>query len=154
MKTSLRPGGSTGPSSIRSRTKTCVLGCSLLLSALLLAECSSGSSPKTFSTVSLKPGTIVPFDLSHNARSDVHVSSCRMSKGTWQADGTVKNPSSGTLGFQIVVDFVTSKGDTVLSTTEVIVSNVSGDSSVDWSATGAKGKNGVACLVRQAETTT
>jgi len=129
-----------------------LLGFPVLLIALLLAGCSS-TPHKAFSAVNLTPGKPVPLDLAHNARSDLQVKSCQRTSSGWQLDGTVKNPSSATTSFQIVVDFVTSKGDTVLATTEVNVTGVSAGSSVDWTATGAPGKTGVSCLVRQAQTT-
>ncbi len=101
----------------------------------------------------LKPGTLVPFDLAHNARADVHTAVCRIASGSWLLKGTVTNPGTKATGFQIVVDFVSAKGDTVISTSEVNVPNVAPKASANWSATGAHGKPDVACLVRQAQTT-
>lgn len=101
----------------------------------------------------LKPGTLVPFDLAHNARADVHVDSCKIASGSWLLEGTVTNPGTKATGYQIVVDFVTAKGDTVISTTEIEIPSVAPKASANWSTTGARGKADVACLVRQAQTT-
>jgi hypothetical protein len=100
----------------------------------------------------LTPGSVVPFDLAHNARSDVHAGSCRMAAGKWIFSGTVTNPANTAASFQIVVDFVTARGDTVLSTTEVDISTIKPGRSANWSAAGAKGKTDVTCVLRQAQT--
>ena len=100
----------------------------------------------------LKPGAIVQFDLAHNARADVHAEACRIASGSWLLNGTVTNPGTNATGFQIVVDFVNAKGDTVISTTEIEIPSVAPKASASWSATGAHGKPDVACLVRQAQT--
>jgi hypothetical protein len=76
-----------------------------------------------------------------------------MASGEWTLTGTVTNSLTTTTSFQIVVDFVSAKGDTVLSTTEVNVSGVRAGGSAAWSASGAKGKSDVACDLRQAQTT-
>ncbi len=101
----------------------------------------------------LKPGTLVPFDLAHNARADVHADTCKVASGSWLLKGTVTNPGTNATGYQIVVDFVSAKGDTVISTTEIDIPTVAPKASASWSATGARGKTDVACLVRQAQTT-
>jgi hypothetical protein len=76
-----------------------------------------------------------------------------MSSGQWIFTGTVTNKSATTTSFQLVIDFVTAKGETVLSTTEVDVTGVRSGASAAWSASGAKGKTGVLCYLRQAQTT-
>jgi hypothetical protein len=100
----------------------------------------------------LKPGTQVSFDLAHNARIDVHTESCREDSGAWVLKGTVTNPGTAATGFQIIVDFVT-KGDTVLATTEVNITYVAPKATANWSATGARGKSGINCILRLAQTT-
>jgi hypothetical protein len=126
--------------------------CSLML-AVLVSGCSSNSTPKSDTEVStvLKPGTPVHLDLAHNARGDLHAETCKEASGAWVMRGTVTNPGTAATGFQIVVDFVT-KGDTVLSTTEVNISYVAPKGTTSWSATGARGKSDVKCIVRLAQT--
>jgi hypothetical protein len=131
-----------------------IAGFSVGLCALLVAGCSSApSTPKGFTAVTLKPGVLVPFKLANNARADVHAGTCKKVSGTWEMTGIMRNPSSATKSFQIVVDFVTVKGDTVISTAEVNIAHLARSSSVDWTATGAKGKSDIACVIRQAQKT-
>ena len=92
-------------------------------------------------------------DLAHNARADLVVAPCTQSGGQWVLRGTVSNRASTAKSFQIVVDFVTNPGSTVLSSTVVNVSSVPPGSASHWSATGARGKTAVACIIRQAQTT-
>ncbi len=127
-----------------------VAGCSMLL-----VGCSSASSgaPPSTRTSDIAPGETVPFDLAHNARSDVKQTSCARQSGQWAVHGTVTNPAPTSKSFQIVVDFVTRPGSTVLSSAIVNVSKVKSHATAHWSATGARGKSGVACVVRQAQTT-
>lgn len=101
----------------------------------------------------LKPGAIVQFDRAHNARGDVHTEACRVASGSWLLNGTVMNPGTTATGFQIVVDFVKAKGDTVISTTEIDIPSVAPKKSASWSTTGAHGEPDVACYVRQVQTT-
>ena len=130
-----------------------VVACWSLVLATLISGCSSSSRSSSERTMVLKPGTIVQFDLAHNARSDVHAEACRNASGSWLLNGTVTNPGTNATGFQIIVDFVKAKGDTVISTIEVEIPSVAPKASASWSATGAHGKLDVACLVRQAQTT-
>ncbi len=129
------------------------VACWSFVLAMLVSSCSSSPTSAPEGTTVLKPGALVPFDLAHNARADVHASACHIASGSWLLQGTVRNPGTTATGFQIVVDFVSAKGDTVISTTEIDVPTVAPKASADWSATGAKGKPDVACLVRQAQTT-
>lgn len=128
------------------------------LFSLALAACSGSSSPTSTSgppsrSTVLKPGQTVAFSLARNARTDVQAVSCEEQAGAWEMTGTVKNKSATTTSFQIVVDFVTRQGDTVLSTSLVTVPGVASGATTDWSATGARGKSGVACIIRQSQTT-
>jgi hypothetical protein len=66
-------------------------------------------------------------------------------------DGTVKNPSSAAKRFQIVVDFVSRAGSTVLATTILNVPPVAPGATASWAATGAKGKANVNCIIRLAQ---
>ncbi len=76
---------------------------------------------------------------------------CRQTAGGWVLDGTVKNPASVDRKFQIVVDFVSRSGSTVLATTVVNVPAVAPGASASWAVTGAKGKPDVNCVVREAQ---
>lgn len=88
---------------------------------------------------------------SENARTDVITDACRPdgSKG-WLLSGTAINPSTSLRGYSIVVDFVSSKGDTVLDTKIVRVQAVAPKASAQWSAIGATGAGHVTCVIRQA----
>lgn len=121
-----------------------------VLAALLLTSCSSTPKPRT---VAITPGSIVSYSAGHNARSDLTVNMCTQVGGSWVLTGSVKNPMKTATGFRIVVDFVSTPGSTVLGSSEVTVASVNPGATVDWSATGARGKSNVGCIVRQAETT-
>lgn len=126
--------------------------------SVLLTSCSSSSTPSTTTsphhtgTSVVSPGVTVPFDLDHNARADLRLQPCAEVSGQWVLVGTVINSSSTSKSFQMVVDFVTQPGNTVLSTTVVEVANVAPHATAHWSAKGAPEKSDVACIVRQAQT--
>lgn len=122
-----------------------IVGC-----GLLLVSCSSGP---VASTKSVTPGSVVPFHRAQNARSDVKAGACVHASGAWTLSGSVKNPTTAATGFQIVVDFVTKPGSTVLGTSEVNVANVAPGATASWTATGAQGKSDIGCIVRLAQTT-
>jgi len=63
----------------------------------------------------------------------------------------VENSATKAKTFQIVVDFVTEPGSTVLSSTVVNLPGVGPKATTPWSATGARGQSHVACVVRQAQ---
>jgi hypothetical protein len=147
MKYTLRSHGTT-----RVVRRALIAACSSLVFAAIASGCSSSSPSSSVQTTVLKPGAIVKFDLAHNARTDVTTKGCEMTGGSWVLKGTVTNPGPNANGFQIVVDFVTSKGYTVVSTTEIEIPTVGPKASTQWSAAGAKGKSGITCLVRQAQT--
>jgi hypothetical protein len=143
-------------SSLRSVALAMVAGCSVFLMA-----CSSSSSSSSTTTAPrehtgtsvIAPGGTVPFNLSHNARADLVVAPCTQEAGHWVLQGTVTNRAKTTKSFQIVVDFVTKPGSTVLSSSVVNVSGVAPGATTHWSATGAPGHTDVACIIRQAQTT-
>ncbi len=125
-----------------------MIGC-----GLVLVGCSSSPAKAAKKDVQVTPGATVPFSLSHNARSAVKTVSCAEQSGAWVVAGTVRNPTSKATPFQIVVDFVTQPGGTVLSTTVVNVPSVHPGATATWTATGARGDGDVACIVRQAQST-
>jgi len=89
-------------------------------------------------------------DLSRQSRG-VSPGPCTATSGGWVFHGTVKNPAPRPKRFQIVVDFVSHPGSTVLATTVLNFPSVAPHSTEAWSAVGAKGESGVSCVVRLAQ---
>lgn len=125
----------------------------VLLGALSACSSPAATSSPPARSKAVSPGSSVPLDLARNARADVSAASCAMTGGHWVFDGTVHNATDRSASFQIVVDFVSQPGSTVLSTSVVDVPDVAAHATKAWSATGAAGRTAVACLVRQAQTT-
>ncbi len=129
----------------------------LVGAALALASCSSGSGSSTSgtkpaTTTTPATATTIPFDLSKNARQDVSTTgACAHAGSTWVLSGRVRNSSTTARPYQIVVDFVSQPGDTVLDTRIVQTATVAPGATADWSATSTPGLAGVACLVRQVQ---
>lgn len=139
---------------VPARLSRLVRGVTVLTVAGLAAACSSPSTAaRPVRTSAVAPGSSVPFDLARNARADVSTSPCRLEGGRWVLQGTVANRTAGATSFQIVVDFVTQPGSTVVSTVVVDVPDVAAHGSKAWSASMAAGTSRLACLVRQAEAT-
>jgi len=74
-----------------------------------------------------------------------------MTGTSWVLSGKVTNSSQSNRDYQIVVDFVTQPGDTVLDTKIVTTPNVNPGASLPWQATGAAGQKSVACVIRQVQ---
>ncbi len=122
--------------------------------ALIITGCSSAPSAAPTSpppTSVASPGASIPFHLADNARADVSTTPCRQTPAGWVLHGTVKNSAKEPKRFQIVVDFVTHVGSTVLATTVLNVPTVAPGETASWAATGAQGKTDVDCLVRLAQ---
>jgi hypothetical protein len=119
---------------------------------LVISLSSTNAKPGTHD-VQVTPGKSVPFDLAHNARADVSAGTCSQTSGGWVLKGAVRNPGTKVTSFEIVVDFVSRPGATVLATTVVDVHNVASGARATWSAMGAQGDSHVACIVRLAQTT-
>lgn len=126
--------------------------------ALIMTGCSSSPSAGPASSTSpapptsvAAPGASVPFNLADNARADVSTSPCRQTANGWELPGVVRNSAKVEKRFQIVVDFVSQKGSTVLATTVLNVPAVAPGRTAAWAATGAQGKAGVSCVVRLAQ---
>ncbi|MGD0375752.1 MAG: hypothetical protein ABSB01_14355 [Streptosporangiaceae bacterium] len=118
-------------------------------SATSRAPAHSATSPTTGAAA---PSVTVPkYVAAENARKDVAASSCKHdgAKG-WLLKGTLTNSSSSARSYSIVIDFVSSKGDTVLDTKVVRVRRVAPKASAHWSAIGAAGQANVTCVIRQA----
>lgn len=132
------------------------------LACAALAGCSSNNTPSaattsttaksSTTTTNYVPGTTtIPYIPALNARQDVSTTGCNQVDGSWVLDGSVTNSASKTRTFQIVVDFVTQPGDTVLDTQIVYVRNLAPKATKTWSATGAAGKTSVGCFIRQVQ---
>ena len=135
--------------------------------ALFLAACSSNGSVSPTSTspsssvaaptssrvaVSSTVATTIPFVMARNARGDVTTTgSCHQGKGEWVLGGVVKNSATTARTYQIVVDFVTQPGDTVLDTKIVTTPSVNPGAIRVWSATSTPGLTHVACVIRQVQ---
>jgi hypothetical protein len=129
----------------------------LVGSSVVLAACSSSGSSATQETSTrtsvAAPGASIPFNEADNARADVKVGTCTQVSGAWVFTGSVVNTATKARTFQIVVDFVSKPGSTVLGTTVVTVPDVGAGATGHWSTTGAQGKPNVACVVRLAQVT-
>jgi hypothetical protein len=129
----------------------------LAASAALMAGCSSSTKSASDTTTSITvPGqTTIPYSAKLNARSDATITTpcTQNAAGAWQASGTVKNSATTPRGYQIVIDFVDS-GATVEDTRIVDVSTVAPAATSTWSTSGASGKTGISCVIRQVQFTT
>ena len=130
------------------------LGLAVLVGGILVMTSCSGSpssaNPGPPTSV-VSPGASVPFTLANNARADVATQPCTQTASGWLLAGNVKNPAHVGKRFQIVVDFVSRVGSTVLATTVLNIREVAPGATATWSATGAKGKSDVDCVVRLAQ---
>jgi hypothetical protein len=144
---------------VRRRTPATLMF-SAIAACALLAGCSTStkgstttSSTSAFTPTSvLSPGGTVPFSQSKNARPDIQAGVCTDVGGTWVLRGTATNHGSNATGYQLVVDFVTKPGSTVLATVVVNVPTVQPGKTTNWSVAGAKGETNVACVLRLAQT--
>jgi hypothetical protein len=71
--------------------------------------------------------------------------------GLWVLNGVVKNSAGTARTYQIVVDFVTQPGNTVLDTKIVTTASVKPGASLPWSAKSVGGLKNVACVIRQVQ---
>ena len=69
----------------------------------------------------------------------------------WVLSGLVKNSASTARDYQIVVDFVTQPGDTVLDTKIINTTSVNPGATLAWSTRSAPGLAHVACVIRQVQ---
>ena len=112
----------------------------------------SGVKGTTTTTNALSGVTTIPYSPAKNARQDVTTSGpCTSTGASWILSGTVKNSSRSARTYQIVVDFVTQPGFTVLDTKIVTTASVGPGASLPWDATGAAGHKNVACVIRQVQ---
>ncbi len=135
----------------RVRAALMVMAC-----AVAVAACSSSGSTAVNTTAAPSTSVVAPskpitFDPAENARSEVAFTACAPKAGAWVVTGTVTNSGSATKTFQLVVDFASVPGSTVVSSTLVTVPDVEKHATVHWSARGARGASHVTCLLRQAQ---
>lgn len=69
----------------------------------------------------------------------------------WALNGMVRNSTKAARTYQIVVDFVTQPGDTVLDTKIVTTTSVRPGASLAWSTRSVTGLTHVACVIRQVQ---
>lgn len=144
------------------RSAVVLVATSLLVTGLLAGCTSSGSSGATGSTkpattrasrataTTLISGTVPPYSPKRNARSNVVTLGCVHRASGWSMRGRATNPTSRPRGYSIVVDFITTSGDTVRATKLVVVPPVAPHHSRDWSAANAApGQAGLTCVIRQ-----
>jgi len=114
-----------------------------------LATSSTTTSPSVVTTTSTIPhGTTIPYSSKNNARRDVvAVQPCTNVNSTWQFHGTVQNSRTVALKYQLVLDFVTSSGGTVLDEKIVNLNRVAPAQKVAWKVAGAHGQSGVSCVL-------
>ena len=151
------PGTSGG-----TRARPAALAATLAVAVGLLGCSSGGSSSPTTTAGSSGTGgsgagstttsvSVPPYNAAKNARSDVVQGACTDGSTGWSLAGTVTNSAARSRGYSIVVDFVTSPGNTVVATKLVTVPPVAPHASTGWSATGAApGQTHLACVIRQA----
>ena len=150
--------------SIRRSTRLSV-SAGAIAAALAIAACGASSPAASAPAPSRADSASVPaapsvsavsvprYVAADNARKAVVAGACKHdgAKG-WRLQGTVTNSLSSARRYSIVVDFVTTKGDTVLDTKVVQVHSVPAGASAHWSALGAAGQVNVSCVIRQALT--
>ena len=151
----------------RTRARLAVSGVALALPlAFAATACSSSGSTAASapaSTSAIKPATgaaaagatakavkVPKYVAADNARKDVATTACTEVGGSWKLKGSATNHSSATQTYSVVVDFVKTKGDTVVDTKVLNVGPVKPKATVDWSATGAAGAQNITCVIRQA----
>lgn len=110
------------------------------------------SSTTTTTTSGTPPTTVaVPqYIAKYNARESVTPTSCTKTSNGYVYSGTLKNSTSGTRRFLIVVDFTTSQAS-VVETTIVNVDGVQSQATKSWSTTGGKGYSNLSCVIRFAQ---
>jgi hypothetical protein len=128
----------------------CLAAAGALLPAM--AACSSSGGGKPAAKPAATPASTVPqYVASENARESVTDTGCKSegAKG-WRFTGTVKNGAAKPQQFTVVVDFVDSKGDTVLATKVLQTAVLTSHKTAALSATGAAGHTDVSCVIREA----
>jgi hypothetical protein len=131
-----------------------IVGAVLVVGALVGLLATSGGSPANHPTSG--PSTTITrttltFHHNLNARYDVTQGACVSVNGHWSFSGTVHNNSRLHRRYELVIDFISQPGDTVLDTKIVNIAHVNPRQVVRWRATGAPGQPKVACVLRFAQ---
>lgn len=141
---------------LRTRAQLAAIGL-----ALLTAGCSSHSSaPPAAASASAVKSTpvvayspvIVHYDPKKNARSALTtVGPCTQSGEDWVLRGNVTNTAQTARSYQIVIDYVTVPGDTVIATRIVDTSSVKPGATTTWAASAKTAEQHTGCFVRQVQ---
>jgi pectin methylesterase-like acyl-CoA thioesterase len=147
----------------RTRARLAVTSAALALPvAFTLTACSSSGSTSaataapassTAQAVSSAPAQAVKvpkYVAAANARKEITTSGCVQAGGNWKLKGSATNSTSSARSYSVVVDFVKTKGDTVVDTKVLTVGPVKPKATVSWAATGAAGAQNITCVIRQA----
>jgi len=108
----------------------------------------STTSPILSTTSTLPQGTTIPYSVTNNARRDVSaVQPCTKSADLWYFHGTVRNSRKTALKYQLIVDFVTLSGGTVLDEKIINISHVAPAATKSWATSGAPHQVNVGCVL-------
>ena len=115
------------------------------------APASAPAKSATVPAVSVPTVHVPKYIPADNVRKAITATACVPdgAKG-WLVKGTATNPTSAARNYSIVVDFATTKGNTVMDTKIVRVQRVPPKASAHWSALGAAGQSNITCVIRQA----
>jgi hypothetical protein len=116
---------------------------------------SGGSGSNSASTVSTEPTTVIPYSPGANAREDVFSDlPCTSSNGAWTLSGTITNSKNVSRTYQLVVDFVTSTGGTVLFERVQTFPSVTPGQKINWHSSWQSNATSVACVLVSARAKT
>jgi len=129
------------------------LAIAIVVVGLIIVLATRGPSNAQDSNTTTGPTvpTTIPFDIKHNARADVVPGACVPSGGRLTMSGSVMNSSQVTRRYQIVVDFTSVPGNTVLDTKIVNIASLASQQKIQWSATSNVGISNANCVIRFAQ---
>ena len=108
---------------------------------------SQASSPSTtqpfVANTKNTPGTLADFV---GAKADVHDTTCNHDGGSWNANGTVTNPTKSVVRYRIYVSFLS--GDTTVGLAEANVAKVGPKQSVKWEQSVKVSSDNLRCILR------
>ena len=121
----------------------------VVLVAIIIGVVASSSSPKkSASSTTTVSTTTIPNDFKNNARQDVSVGSCVHQNGEWVLSGGIVNSAKVARKYQIIVDYVTPTGGTVVDSATLEVAKVKPAQRYSWRLGGAKGVAHANCVIR------
>ena len=140
----------------RRRQMWLAIGAFVVIMAMLaiLLGVGGDSNNATGTTTTTSPGsttTTLPFDIKHNARADVVSGACVSAATRWTFSGTVHNGASAARRYQIIVDFTSIPGSTVMDTKVDNIASVAAHQTQPWSVTSSSGLGNVNCVIRYAQ---